>query len=539
MARRGRARRPPPVLTAAGLAVTALALLPLVYLVIRAGSAGTEAWRVLARPQTLELVARTTLLVTAVVVGATAIGVLLAWLAVRTDLPGARTWAVVAALPLVIPSYVTALALIAALGPGGPLPVPGIFGFPGAFAALTLATYPYVFLLTAAALRRSDPNIEEAARGLGRSRAGTFLAVTLPSLRGSIGSGGVLVALYALSDFGVVSLMRYDALTRAIYQQYRSLFDRTPAAVLGLVLVGLTALALAVEARGASERDGVSGGERAVAPTALGRWRWPALGLVTAVVGVALVVPVGVLLYWATRAQGATVPLHEVIAWAWHSLLASGLSALVASVAAMPVALLAARHAGGFARALERLTYASGALPGIVIALSLVFFATRLAEPLYQTLTLLVIAYVARFLPQAVAGSRGALAAIDPQLERAARGLGAGRLRVHARITAPLVAPGVLAGALLVFLSTMKELPATLLLRPTGFDTLATEIWTATTVSAYSRAAVPALVLIALSAPVVYALQVRPRRERGGPPAASAPVALAALDKHRPRTIQN
>jgi iron(III) transport system permease protein len=201
-----------------------------------------------------------------------------------------------------------------------------------------------------------------------------------------------------------------------------------------------------------------------------------------------------------------------VLGWAGNSVLVSGLAAAAAALAALPVAAVAVRHRTRWTAAIQQLTYASNALPGIVIALSLVFLATRVAAPLYQTLALLVFAYVVRFLPQALAGAHGALVRVDPQLEHAARGLGAQPWRVLGRVTAPLVAPGVLAGATLVFLSTMKELPATLLLRPVGFDTLATEVWTATTVSAYSQAALPAILLIVFSAPVVYLMQLRPAR---------------------------
>jgi iron(III) transport system permease protein len=494
--------------------VAALAVLPVAYLGVRAATGGAGAWEVLARPGTLAVIGRTVLLVAAVTAAATVIGVALAWLVVRTDLPGRRVWGVAAALPLVIPSYVTALALIGTLGPGGLVPVSWLFGFQGAFAALTLATYPYVFLLAAAALRRLDPALEEAARSLGRRRLAVFRQVTLPVLRPSIAGGSVLVALYALSDFGVVSLMRYDVLTRAVYSQYRSLFDRTPAAILGLVLVALTVLVLVVEARGRGRgrvQRSAAGADRPASIVPLGRARWPALAFCAAVLTLALVVPVCVLVYWAQRA-GAGLDGSGVIGPTVNSLLVSVLGAAVAAAAALPVAGLAVRHRSRWTSLIQQATYASNALPGVVIALSLIFFATRAARPLYQSLALLVFAYVVRFLPQALAGVQSALARVDPQLEHAARGLGARPWQVLVRVTAPLVAPGVLAGATLVFLSTMKELPATLLLRPVGFDTLATEVWTATTVSAYSEAALPALLLIAFSAPVVYLLQLRPGR---------------------------
>jgi iron(III) transport system permease protein len=524
-------RRPPLLLNAAAGLTVGLVLLPLAYLVVRAGTGGADAWEILTRRGTLDLVLRTGVLVAAVVAAAIALGVPLAWLVVRTDLPARRIWAAAAALPLVIPSYVAALALLGAFGPRGLLQrllegpfgverLPEIYGFPGAFLALTLSTYPYVFLLTAAALRALDPALEEAARGLGRGPPAVFREVTLPALRPAIGAGGLLVALYTLADFGAVSLMQYRALTHAIYLQYRSLFDRTPAAVLGLVLVALTAAVLAMEGRTkkrARYHRTTPGVARQARRVALGRWRWPALAFCGAVVSLFLAVPLAVLVYWSARA----VELGRGVEIAWHaalnSVLASGLAAITAVLAALPVAYLAERYRSTWTRLLDRAAYSANALPGIVIALSLVFFAARYGGPLYQTLALLVFAYVVRFLPQALAGSASALRTVDPRLEEAARGLGGSPIEVVARVTAPLAAPGILAGGALVFLSAMKELPATLLLRPIGFDTLATEIWRHTALGAYSRAAPAALLLILVSAPLLLLLGARRESEVGSP----------------------
>jgi iron(III) transport system permease protein len=514
-------------LAAPAVAAVALVLLPLAYLGVRAATGGADAWRVLGRRGTAELVLDTTLLVAAVVLAAVAIGVPLAWLVVRTDLPLRALWGTGAALPLVIPSYVAALALLGAFGPRGmlqrllegPLGVdrlPEIYGFPGAFLALTLSTYPYVFLLVAAALRELDPALEEAAQGLGRSRPATFLRVTVPALRPAIAGGALLVALYALADFGAVSLMQYDAITRAIYLQYRALFDRDPAAVLALVLVLLTAFVLLLESRwrrGAGYFRAAPGAARRPAPIALGRWRWPALAFCAAVVGLFLVVPVVVLVYWTARGTSFALEWQAGA----NSVLVSVLAAAVAVPAVVPVALLARRRRVPWTRALERLAFVPNALPGIVIALSLVFFAARYGGPIYQTLGLLVFAYVVRFFPQALAGSGAALDAVNPRFEEAARGLGRGPVSAFAAATLPLVRSGFAAGAALVFLSTMKELPATLLLRPIGFDTLATEVWKYTQVASYSRAAPPALLLIALSAPLVWVLAGRRGSELGAP----------------------
>ncbi|MDQ4019054.1 MAG: ABC transporter permease subunit, partial [Actinomycetota bacterium] len=255
-----RSRRPPVFLAAASVAAIAVVCLPLAYLVIRAAGGGAAVSETLTRPRTLSLVGETAALVAATTGAAVLVAVPLAWLVTRTDLPGRRVWVIAAALPLVIPSYVAALALLAAFGPRGLVQqllegpfgverVPELYGLGGGVLALTISTYPYVFLLTAVALRDVDPALEETARGLGRGRVATFLHVTLPLVRPSIGAGALLAALYALSDFGAVSLMQTDSLTRAIYVQYRSLFDRTPAAVLALVLVALTAVLLGLELR--------------------------------------------------------------------------------------------------------------------------------------------------------------------------------------------------------------------------------------------------------------------------------------------------
>lgn len=515
-------RRAPGGVAVAAVAVTALALLPFAYLLVRAAGAG-DAWGVLVRATTATLLWKTALLVVAVTGCSAVIGVSLAWLVTRSDLPGRRIVAVAAALPLVIPSYVSALALLGAFGPKGLLQqlvlgplgverIPEIYGFPGAVVALTLSSYPYVYLLAAASLRSLDPALEEASRSLGRSPLRTFLQVTLPGARPAIAAGSLLVALYTLADFGAVSLMQYDALTRAIYLQYKALFDRTPAAILALVLVALTVLVLVAEERSRRGRRFHAvgpGTARRQRPVSLGRWRWLALPYALACLTVFLFVPLAVLGYWLSRA----VARGNDLGFAWpstaNSLWISVAAAGIATVAALPVALLARRSATRLARIVAAAAYLPNALPGIVIALSLVFFAARYASPVYQTVGLLLFAYTVRFLPQALAGARSAFSSISPRLEEAARGLGRSPRRVFATVTLPLARAGLLAGATLVFLSTMKELPATLLLRPIGFETLATEVWRFTSVGAYSRAALPAILLVATAAPFVYFLMGR------------------------------
>ena len=519
---RPRGKRPPTLVALPAAIVAAAMVLPLLYLVIRAWEAGwAEISEVVFDVSSLEVLARSVLLAVVVTAVAVGIAVPLAWLTARTDLPGRRVWAVLAALPLVVPSYVGGFVLVSTLGPRGllqdalaPLGVerlPSIYGLPGATLALALFTYPYVFLTARAALRGMDASYEEAARSLGSGRWTTFFRITLPQLRPAVVAGALLVALYALSDFGAVSLLHYDTFSAEIYIQYKSAFDRTPAAILALMLVVLVAAVLAVEYRTRGRAAYGGGGSATARPVPLGRWRLPALLFCGGVVSLALVLPVGVLVYWLVRGLAGGEVLDLVWESAWNSIFVSGIAAGVAVLAALPVAVLAVRFPGRVSGFVERLSYVGFALPAIALALALVFFGSNYVPVLYQTLGLLVFAYVIHFLPQAVGAIRAALLQARPSVEEAARSLGRGPLGVLTTITVPLARSGIVAGAALVFLTTMKELPATLLLGPIEFDTLATEVWNATSGAFFARAAAPALLLILISAPPLYLLTIRDR----------------------------
>jgi iron(III) transport system permease protein len=518
-----RASRP---LLAAGLVVAAISLLPAVYLLVRAADASSEAWSLLFRGRTLALLGNTLGLALAVTACATAISLPLAWLTTRTNLPGRRVWTALLCLPLALPTFVSGYVLLAAFGTGGALeapltqrglPVPPVYGFPGALLALTLSTYPYLFLALRAGLLTQDPSLLESAWSLGLTPARAFWRVTLPLLRPAFASGGLLVGLYVLSDFGAVALVQYDAFSRIIYMQYEGAYDRAYAALLGLALVAVTVGVLALEerARGrASYHRSAKGASRAMVPVRLGFWSVPALLLCSAMVALGVGLPVGILVYWAVRglSSGEATLLEPGL----NSVLASGLAALLAVVAALPLAVLGARFPGRLATLLERSAYVGYALPPIVLALSLVFFGINVAPFLYGPLALLLLGYLVRFLPQAVGALRGALLQISPHLGEVAATLGHSPPSVLVRVTTPLMAPGLLAGAALVFLTAMKELPATLLLAPIGFDTLATRVWSATAEGQFAQAAPPALLLLAVSALGVGLLLSQEERARPG-----------------------
>jgi iron(III) transport system permease protein len=508
--------------------VALVAVVPVAYLVLRALAADADARSLVSLSTAGELLRNTVLLAAGVVATALAVGVPLAWLVVRTDLPGRRLWGLAASLPLVIPSFVAALALLGALAPRGllqeavePLGVdalPDLTGYWGALLALTLSTYPYVFLLAAAGLRAVDPSAEEAARSLGAGRSRVFFRVTLPALRPSLAAASLLVALYVLSDFGAVSLMGYPTLTTGIYVRYEALLALEAAAILALVLIALAALVVLAASRwrvrGAIYRS-TPGTGRVASPVRLGRWRWPALAFCSAVLGLFLVLPLAVLVWWTVSADPITGRAGIAWAAAANSALAGGVAAVAAAVVVLPAALLSWRYPSRTARAIERLTLLPSAIPGIAVALALVFVGARIGAPVYQSLALLLVAYLVRFMPYALASTRASLDAVSPRLEEAARSLGRSPASATVSVVLPLARSGILAGAALVFLSTIKELPATLLLRPIGFETLATEIWKGTALGAYSVVAPSALLLVLIAAPLVYVLSWRNAWELG------------------------
>ena len=511
--RSGYAPWPPLFVLIPAALVAAAMLLPLVYLVLRTLGAGADALDLLFQARTLDTLVRTTLLALAVTGATIAISVPLAWLTVRTDLPFRRVWAVLTVLPLVIPSYVGGMLVVAALGPRGMLQqflagpfgierLPEIYGFPGAMLTLTLLSYPYVLLSIRAALWGLDPALEEASRSLGHGRWTTFRRVTLPQLRPAIAAGTLLVALYTLSDFGAVSLLQFNSFTRVIFLQYESAFDRTLAAASSLVLVALAVVILTIEARSRGRSRyyrSTAGAVRRPALIRLGRWRWPAFAFAGTVVSFSLVMPMAILGYWVARGVLAGESIRLVWEAALNSVYVSGLAAVVTVAAALPIAILTVSYASRISALLERITYVGFALPGIVVALALVFFGARYATPFYQTLGLLIFAYVILFLALAVGATRASLLQVSPHLEEAARSLGRTPLHVFITVTLPLVRSGILASAALVFLVTMKELPATLILGPIGFKTLATSTWSAASAAFFARAAAPAMLLVLVS----------------------------------------
>ncbi|WP_226664952.1 ABC transporter permease [Microbulbifer aggregans] len=470
-----------------------IALLALVPVGVLIGLATDEAQ--LFDAHNLKVLTNTLLLMVFTVIGSVVIGVPLALITAYVQLPWRRLWLVILAAPLAIPSYIGAFTLYAAFGRGGELenllglPLPAVDGLAGATLVMTLYSYPFVMLTTRASLLSLDASLVNAARTLGMTLAASLWRVVLPRVATGIAAGALLVALYTLSDFGTPAIMRLDTFTRVIFVEYNA-FGLSQAAMLSLQLLVIVGLVLFLESRvrGSHEKPGRH------------LLLWPGLGqrllvavAVAPVILLAIVLPLLVFGIWLVREGTGGFQFS----YAWNSAHASFLAAIFAVILAIPVA--HAAIAGRFGKLLERVTYFGFGVPGIVMGTALVYLGLQLPF-LYQTLGLLVLAYVLRFLPLAVGSVRSTAEGLDPSLVKAARVLGAGPREAFQRITLPLTLRGMVAGAALVFLEAMRELPATLMLGPTGFETLATYLWRVYEAGYFGRAAIPGLLLVLMSA---------------------------------------
>ncbi|WP_309234385.1 iron ABC transporter permease [Nocardia sp. XZ_19_385] len=498
------------LLPLAALPAMCVALLPVVYTVLRATDRGWgPVWRYTWSDRTAELASNTLTLVAAVTLSAVLLGTALAYLLVRTDLPFRRILLPALVIPLAIPSYVSAFSWLTHF--------PGLAGFTGSWLVLTTSNTPLVLLPVYAALRGADSAPEEVARSLGAGPVRAFCSATLPQIRLPLLAGALLGALYVLHDYGAVAMMRYETFTKGIHYAYNASFDRTAASVISLVLVALALLFALGEtaARGRVTPRIGAGSPRPATPVRLGPARAPALLLCAGVVAVSVLMPLGGLLPWLIGRGTGRLDLGELVAALGNTVSFAGWGAVGAMLLALPVGILAARSRGPLARGVELAAYAGYAVPAISVGLALVYFGINAAPSWYGRGQMVVLAYIALFLPIAIGAVRASVAAAPPQYEEVARALGSTGFGALARVTVPLSAPGILAGAALVFVSCAKELPATLILQPPGRNTLALELWRHAEVINYTQAAWYALALVVLSVLPTVVLQRLAQGRRG------------------------
>ncbi|NBU63738.1 MAG: iron ABC transporter permease [Chloroflexia bacterium] len=533
----GNIRRPPLLIWVVGVCVAIIALIPALYTVIRATEAIGDT--TLPPPQMLQsLIINTVLLASATACLSGVIGMSQALLIERTILFGRSFWRVIAALPLAIPPYVLGICVLALFRPRGiiekwlhtviampydTLPFHGLFGVWGSAVVLALSISPYVYLPVAAVLRQGSNHLSEMAQLSGTKWYTQLRHVTLPIIAPAAGSGMLLCMLYALADFGVPALLRLPTFSTAIYGQFTGQINRGGAALLSLPLILVTIILIIIEERLAG-RGGVQINRswRPYLPHALGYWQWLAQWGLSMVSVVAVGLPFGMLLFWASKAPSASnIDWATLIQTGARNLLFVTMVASITTCLAIGPALLV-RRGGLIGIILTRCSQAGYALPGVVVALSVVLVVNRGFSLLAGSLIPLILAYMIRFLPQAVQSLDATFMQIAPSIEEAGHSLGRTATSVLKRIMIPLATPGIRAGWALLFLSMIKELPATLLLRPAGFDTLAVRIWMPASDGHFLEAAYPALLLI-MAALLPLTLILSPSQHASKPPHEDTP----------------
>lgn len=494
--------RPGPLVAATVTILVAATLIPLGYVAWGAVSIGWHrAYELVVRPRVGELLINTVALVAVTVPLCVVLGVGVAWLVERTDLPGRAFWRPVFVAPLAVPAFVNSYAWVGV--------IPSLHGLWAGVLVTTLSYFPFMYLPAAATLRRLDPAVEESARALGSDSAGVFFRVVLPQLRLAILGGGLLIAVHLLAEYGAFAMVRFNTFTVAIFQQFQATFDGAAGSMLAGVLVLLCLMLLVAEAGARGQvryaRIG-SGAPRASTPIRLGRNAIPALGALAILAVLALGVPVWTVLRWLWIGGAQVWNVADIGAALGQTVALAATAAALTTVLAFPVAWVAVRSSGFLARAVEGANYVTSSLPGIVTALALVTVTIHLARPLYQSVALIVAAYVLLFMPRALVNVRAGLAQVPPGLEEASRSLGRSPTVTFLRVTLRLTAPAAAAGASMVFVAVATELTATLLLAPTGTRTLSMLFWSYASELDYAAAAPYALMLVLLAFPVTLIL---------------------------------
>jgi iron(III) transport system permease protein len=496
------AARPGPLVSTTVAILIAATCIPLGYVVWGALSVGwTRAYELVVRPRVGELLVNTVALVVVTVPLCVVIGVAVAWLVERTDLPARSFWRPLFVAPLAVPAFVNSYAWVGV--------IPSLHGLWAGVLITTLSYFPFMYLPVAATLRRLDPAVEESARALGSDSAGVFFRVVLPQLRLAILGGGLLIGVHLLAEYGAFAMVRFDTFTVAIFQQFQVTFDGAAGSMLAGVLVVLCLVLLVAEAaaRGSARYARIgTGAPRAAVPVHLGRNAFPVTVGLMVLALLSIAVPVWTIMRWLWIGGTGVWDFGEIANALGQTIALATLAAVLTTVLAFPVAWVAVRSNGVLARAVEGANYITSSLPGIVTALALVTVAIHFARPLYQSVPLIVLAYVLLFMPRALVNVRAGLAQVPPSLEEASRSLGNSPSATFFRVTLRLTAPAAAAAASLVFVAVATELTATLLLAPTGTRTLSMLFWSFSSELDYASAAPYALTLVVLAIPVTLIL---------------------------------
>lgn len=465
-------------------------------------------------------------LVFAVTVIAIFFGITSAYIIVKSDFPFKKIFRWLFALPLMIPPYIGAFAYIRLFGPRQAVEsfiasnfiegfrLPSIYGFWSVALILAIFTYPYVYLLVASSLKELGDSYEEASLGLGLGQFRTFIRITLPLIRPAIAVSGLMVGLYVLSDFGAISMLRYNSFTSAIHMQLVGRYDRSAASILSLVLSFISVFIIYLEGASRSKiRYSSSRVQRKTKEKPLGKMKLPSIIFAVILAGLGFIIPFGSILWWTIVSLSSGADISRIAALSLNSLKVSLLAGLVGTIIAFPIVYYYKRGETLLGKIIYRMAFSGYAVPGVVAALGIVAISLDLFPSIYRTVAIVVFAMVVRFVPKAIQSQEASLSRLSKGIEEASRMSGKGFFYTIFKIVLPSIKGGLLSGLMLVFVSSMKELPATLLLRPAGFDTLATRIWMDTSEGFYTNAGPYSLILILLS---IYPVKLLLQKNLGG-----------------------
>lgn len=489
-------------------------------------SAG-DVWRHLVENTLPLLLTNTFWLTLGVLLGTGFLGVSLAWLVAIYEFPGRRFFSWALLLPLAIPAYVTAFVALGLFDFTGPIQTtlrgwtnsdlhwfPEVRSRTGVIIVMTLAFYPYVYLLARNAFESQGKRSLEVAQSLGFTRRTGFYKVALPMARPWVAGGLLLVLMETLADFGTVAVFNYDTFTTAIYKAWFSLFSLPAASQLASMLIIIVFIIVVLEQH---FRARIRYAESRKSPRAsriqlTGQQKWFVMTFIATVWSCAFLLPLLQLLYWSVQSILVGFDLERYLEFLAHSLFLSCLAALITCTIVTMIVYAARRFPGRSMQFAVRTATIGYALPGAVLAIGIFIplawlegWLSKLVFALFQietglliqgTIAVMLVAYLIRFMAVSHYSIHGAMQRITPSIEEAAMGMGLHGWALLSRIHFPILKSGIFTGAALVFVDVMKEMPITLMTRPFGWDTLAVRVYEMTSEGAWEQAAVPAATLV-------------------------------------------
>ena len=494
----------PSWLTALILLIALPLTLPFLYVAMRSGQVGaTRAYELLFRPRMFDLLGNTLMLMFGVTLISIVLGITCAVLFQRYRFFGKTFFQTAITLPLCIPAFVSCFTWISLTF--------RVEGFWGTVMIMSLSSFPLAYLPVEAALKRISLSFEEVSLSLGKSRLQTFFSAILPQLKPAIGSSILLIALHMLIEFGAVSILNYPTFTTAIFQEYEMSFDNNTAALLSAVLLVICGLVVFSENIFRGKTKLYHSGKGVIRPYPVKPLKLPAqiavILFISSLLVLSIVIPFGILIHWMMVGSSGTFELVSVFDAFARSMGVSAAGALLTILCALPLVWASIRYRNLLTVWIERLPFLLHAVPGLVIALSLIYFSINYAPSVYQTFVVVVLAYFILYLPMAQTTLRSSMEQLPKGMEQVGGTLGRGHFFIFRTLVLPSILPGITAAFALVFLNLMKELTATLLLTADDVHTLSTAVWEYTSDAQYAAATPYALMLVLFSGLPVFILK--------------------------------